>query len=722
MYFDDFRRLSMLLLLVERVAALPRARVLTFYSDADEPVGRISLDGGLIGIGVQVAGGVYMDEAFTRDASPVAPLLRKLLLGQALNVAEGLRLHNIPLIARRALCGVTARALRQIALHCDLTKIRIGEDADPPARSGEERPAYSVFDLLLAAGRVETLRAGDAAARLYETPPGSPEERWLFEWQPDAASGPWPIMTTRTAERRTNSVAQIGLLGQTLSQPLSQPRRAGQSITPTAAICLNEQHAYYTVVTEHYVVLLLYPVSQLDRLIKSLEDFVFAAGRGPATLAKPAQRPISEHSDAHHRHKRISLPPLLPHSASALHLRSALPRLNEAEQRIDVADGARQAAPTPRPAATAPPPMARLADEAREWLSAGRGLVPAELSAPVSTAPTPAPAADGRVAGALAAAVADGKAGEAAPGSPPAAPPIAELSGHETAALPMQAPPSSPPSLSLVAAAVTPTVSPFDSSSLRPTPVPAPPVPLLALSEFAVAVNGQPVIAPVSLQVAAHGLHLWVVDGGVQRRLLLRLLCGGHTAGLSVSGRALFAGQDLLGASSPGPHLPPRDTRALMMSAREYLLEGLPSGSGPHSGSRLPALLQQIEHAGFSDLLSQLDLRLCQLDPFQRRVLEVLRGARSAPRLLVQDDPLHGLSFRQQGRLRQLLRTEAERRAILILVGEPDLYSEPQSPCPLQISWLDVLAEPGVAVSQTGSFAAIPPLAESSQRRSQVTG
>ena len=80
-----------------------------------------------------------------------------------------------------------------------------------------------------------------------------------------------------------------------------------------------------------------------------------------------------------------------------------------------------------------------------------------------------------------------------------------------------------PPSLSLVESPDPPQAASPASPAVQ-NAIAAAPAPLLEFCELTVAVRGQTVIAPLSLQVASRGMHLWVVDGGVQHRLLLELI------------------------------------------------------------------------------------------------------------------------------------------------------------------------------------------------------
>lgn len=711
LYFEEFRRLSMLLLVVERVAALPQVRAIVCHNLSGDPVGRITLTGGQVASGVQVEAGVYEDDVFSRDASPVAPLLRKRLHGGVLSVSEELRIQKIPLIARRALCGVTARALRHIAQQCDVAKIRIVEEDTLPSRA-DERLCFTVVELLLAAGHVETVRYADAAARLYETPPGNPHERWLLEWQPDVRSGPWPIMTTRLSERQTSAVARFGLLAQTLARPLCRERRAGQLLQPAAALGTSDLHAYYTVITGQYVTLLVYPVSELDKLVRNLEDFIFSTSRMIPQITQGHTAAIPQRPVLPNRHKRISLPPFGP-------LPSLAPLLAMTPTQGPEKPASATSRPSAPPVATAPPavessPSAAETNPAPPDIAAALPLVPTIAMAPAVPDRPPAPHPLPPLVDSIPTPSVQADASEWLSAAGASASPTTVAAGSAT--------PAAPPSLSLVESPDPPPAASPASPTAQNASAAAPPAPLLEFCELTVAVRGQTVIAPLSLQVAPRGMHLWVVDGGVQHRLLLNLLTDGPMNGVTVTGRARFDGHNLFEAGASRPHLPPRDARAMMMPAREYLLDELAPSKSPRSGSRLPSLLQRIEHAGFSDLVPHLDLRLCELEVLHRRVSKVLRAAHVGPRLLLQDDPLHGLPPQQGERLLRLLFSEAEQRAVLILVSKPEPYVELGRGEPMQVTWFELSSQPVVIPSQTGAFEPVSPLAELPLRRTQASG
>lgn len=415
----------MLLLVIERVAASPRVRALTFFDSRDRQVGRISIDAGMVGIGAEVDGHTFIDEAFFREGAPVAPTLQKLLLGQALNISEGLQLHNIPLIARRCLCGVTARALRRISELCDLGKIRIAESPTSEIRLQGERYYFSVVELLLSAGRQGTVRYTDVAARLYETPPATAEERWLFEWQIDGPDGPWPIMTTRLAERKANTVAQFGLLGQGLVQHLLRLPSEESGGVSSAALGSTAIHSYYVVSSERYVTLLVYQNNQLDRLYKSLEGLASSSKLTPAPhVQQSTQSPGSAAASI----SQQDLPPAPVRNTGQFSLIAAAPSGHTPPSKHTLI-GERSAA-------------ASGTDEASEWLlAAGVALAPPTAdpattgaepvlnkkpSAAESEAPARGESSDSVRLGTFASPVSDGKSA-ASPAIPlPAVVPIVE--------------------------------------------------------------------------------------------------------------------------------------------------------------------------------------------------------------------------------------------------------------------------------------------------------
>lgn len=724
-YFERFRRFSMLLLVIERVAASPRVRALTFHSESDQLVGRISLDAGMVGIAAEVEGDTHIDEAFFREGAPVAPTLQKLLMGQPLSVTEGLQLHNIPLIARRCLCGVTARALRRISELCDLGKIRMVEQPNPTERLAGERYFFSVVELLLAAGRHGSVRYTDSAARLYETPPGSTEERWLFEWQPDGHDGPWPIMTTRMAERKANTVAQFGMLGQGLAQYLLRLPSTEPGGISAAALGSTAVHSYYVVCSEKYVVLLIYQNNQLDRLYRSLEGVASASNVSPSLFSN--QSALSPSALA-------ALAPLSATTAAAL----SGPATAYAPKH------SHDTPPSKRTQTSDRSPVALGSDEAAEWLLAA-GIAPTSveevLDVPAKAPPLPdiPPRSDlGSVAREpkldsppretvrLPTATAETDSKDP-PGPAPAAergvdasanePPTKRTGRHDSVAQAaplsdkgaapqretLAAPPSetlaTPPSPSI---ATSPSETPAEPLAASPSaPLPTPPSqpspetqekaaviepvpafdpslatqPLLVLRGFSASYAGRAVLPAIDLCIPRRGLHTLHEDDRERATALMGILSGRNRAatGWSFDGEARFD-DDLLGRGMRpavlGPTLSPSS-----QPLRRYLLQDLLPAAA-HAFPR-PALQARLSEAGLAHLGPFLDSPLGQpplvLSQAEWWHLAIARELVSEPKLLCLHDPQSGHSPSQAAALIELLVRESTRRAVLLLAPHSDV-------------------------------------------------
>lgn len=266
-------------MILERVAALRWVKSLSFHNTSGQQVGALSLEGGLIRFGIQVEGQPYSDDAFVREAAPYTGLLTKLLQRAPITQEEVKRLHGMPLLLRRTLRSVTARALRRLALLSDLSQLRSSEkDLDGVSPPSSLHFSYPAVELMLAAGGSGIVRYSDLAARLYETPPDLAKERWLFEFQVGDPLSPWPIMTTRMAERKANTVTQFGLLGQSLARQIVATRHGSTRRPLAAEVVVTADHAYYVISTDRYLTLLVYESVHAERLLRSMEISVLGSG------------------------------------------------------------------------------------------------------------------------------------------------------------------------------------------------------------------------------------------------------------------------------------------------------------------------------------------------------------------------------------------------------------------------------------------------------------
>lgn len=354
---ENFRHFSMLMLVIERVATAQRIKWLTFHNAAGQVIGRITLNGGMVFAGVEIDGAPYSDDTFLREASPVSALLTDLLHRKQLTASDRTRLQNVPLLARRALCSITARGLRRVAAMCELGQCKITDPGDAKALYDDALLLrFSPVELLLAAGRVGSIRYTDTAARMYETPPDAVEERWLFEWQPSGEGGPWPVMTTRLAERTANFVAQFGLIGQSLSICATVTVQAADLKDPIVEIVSTDVHIYYVVITDRYMALLIYPISQLDRVLKSLEGLAFSSRERPTIELSAPTYPTGK-------------PGLLPHVSASLAQKTLLTGMPVPARAKSLISERSHAAIEPYE----PMVLGGQTSEADEWLSAVSG-------------------------------------------------------------------------------------------------------------------------------------------------------------------------------------------------------------------------------------------------------------------------------------------------------------------------------------------------------------
>lgn len=232
------------------------------------------MDGGMVRCGVEVEGRPYIDDTFTQEAVPYAGLLLKLLDRAPLAAEEIKRLQRVPLLVRRTLGSLTARALRRIAALCDLTQLQVRDEPKAEPLASLLTFSFSPVELLLTAGRSRSIRYTDAAVRMYKAPSDGVEERWLFEWQLDALDCPWPVMTARQAECKIGLVTLFGQLGQSLGRYLVLTRHSDAPHGLCMLVLRSEDHVYYLFSTDRYFTLFIYQQTHMVRVLKLFEDLI----------------------------------------------------------------------------------------------------------------------------------------------------------------------------------------------------------------------------------------------------------------------------------------------------------------------------------------------------------------------------------------------------------------------------------------------------------------
>jgi len=197
-----------------------------------------------------------------------------------------------------------------------------------------------------------------------------------------------------------------------------------------------------------------------------------------------------------------------------------------------------------------------------------------------------------------------------------------------------------------------------------------PSTPALVLRGFGVAFGPTSILEQLDLDVPARGAYTLVGSGGVGKSTLLRTLAGHNDAqpalrtwgGVEYEGRALEDG--------PRPSLVAQNARLLMATIAENVAFGLPDRQ------RLTPLEQRIsvrtalERHGLPELAGALDTSVVDLPLGVQRRLAVVRTVLAEPALLMLDEPTVGLGDADKALLLDLLATECERRALLLVTHD----------------------------------------------------
>lgn len=691
---EEFRRFSILLGMIERMMAPGQVQSLTFYTDKGQSVGSMTLEGGMIRFGVKIEGSHYVDDAFTKEANPYTPLLLKVLSRSSLSETELQQLQKIPMLVRRVLRGLTARALRALSLVCDLSQIRnAAVDRKSERSTSTMNFLFPPVELMLAAGSSGNISYADPAARFYETPPQLAEERWLFEWQPGESRCPWPVMANKLASRKTSMITQFGLLGQNLASLLALTHRTEPPLS--AELLTTDDNVYYVVSSSRYCALLTYEISQLDRLLKSLHELVLTTAEDTrrtaptayasrnralpvpiAQLVKPPEvaiaagsiEPPSFGQDAaawwEAAHLASSIGP------SAVELPVAMPTPTSS---LPTLSGAESATSLPSAAALPPDSPALAASVvSAAILSSGD---------PPTTAPTPAREPD-------------------ADSAPPAVPFPAATSELPTPPEPPVANAASvasaPPLLSVLPAASEPLAVAIPnpaaaaladsqlhvSSAVPDAQAPHAPFaptesltpeqnerPLLVLRSFTACVDERTVLKDVDLQLASRGVYCLMGPGGSGKSSLLGILGGRYRCsfGWSLTGRVSYKGRAL--GPSARPAVIGQKIGRPAVPLREFLLGELEEEVAQQvSVADLKALLTRV---GLAELGEHLDVVLgappLALSKAKWWQLAIARELATDPALLCIDEPTAGLDDEEAEAVLTALATEAKQRAVLFV-------------------------------------------------------
>jgi ABC-type molybdenum transport system ATPase subunit/photorepair protein PhrA len=272
-----YRRFVTLIERIEKHGSRRQSETLTFRRPGGEIAGVVTVDGGRVRFGARCTGYGPIDETLQQDAPQLADALQQILDCRTLARAGQALIPPLEPSQHAALCGLTARTIRKIAEVCDP-----GAPAD--RTSGPAEPLLGLFEvdftpaeLLLAAGRCGAIDRNDPSVRLYGTPPGHAEERWLFERQPDELGAPWPIMTTRLSSKGVHALAAGGTLVQLVTGPPSTRSRGASLRAPQATLIRFEQQLCLLIGTARYITLLIYPAGHTKRVLSAFGDLIAQA-------------------------------------------------------------------------------------------------------------------------------------------------------------------------------------------------------------------------------------------------------------------------------------------------------------------------------------------------------------------------------------------------------------------------------------------------------------
>lgn len=614
----EYEQFAAFLDVIERLGARHRAESIAFRDGSGNVIGLLTLEGGMVRFGVQVFGRVYIDEVFINEAPRHATALQKILNRASLTNAEKELLADFSPPYHAALCELTARALRKLAVLLDPAKQsgRRLENGLPQLRL--LNLAFTPVELMLAAGRRGNLRTEDVAVRFYMSPPAHVEECWLFEWQLDAAVNLWPVQTNRLAERRISDIALYAELGQQNAKHMAARRRLGDRNLRRAQLLHFGEHFFYLVSSARYLTLLLYEQAHLGRILRAMEDFVAEAAVRvvePATLLKGRSQAV------------LSTIPV----AAMLQAASLNPALSNAELQPASSENALPAMPP----SSQTPVMGALAQESVEKATPGQEA-PSTLEKPASSAPP------------------------------------AETPSIAPAPFPDSIPATPVPA---VAALVPPQLTvapPSPDVSVPPEPLPknhTAATSLLTFRNFTARVEGRVIFNEIDLEIGRKGVYVLLGPKKSGKSSLSGILSGRNRRGSGwfFSGEILYDGAPL--GSSVRPAVVTQTRSYSSLSLRAYLLADLEAGvANLRADTQLIALLDRVL---LSRLQSELDTPLgsagLRLSASEWCRLAIARELIAEPKLLCLDEPTAGMDDADAAPLLSLMRAEGLHRTILFI-------------------------------------------------------
>jgi len=192
--------------------------------------------------------------------------------------------------------------------------------------------------------------------------------------------------------------------------------------------------------------------------------------------------------------------------------------------------------------------------------------------------------------------------------------------------------------------------------------------PLLELTGFGIAFGEKVILSSVDLMVADRGVLVVLGPAGTGKSTLLRTLAGCNDANPSLRrwGQARYRGEPL--DQTEPPALVAQSARLLMSSVLENLMSQLPERSTLTKPAQRDLASRLLASAHLGALGEQLDAPVRDLPLWQQRQVAILRLCASNPPLLCVDEPTTGLAPEDAAKVLDYLRSEGERRAVMVVL------------------------------------------------------
>lgn len=195
---------------------------------------------------------------------------------------------------------------------------------------------------------------------------------------------------------------------------------------------------------------------------------------------------------------------------------------------------------------------------------------------------------------------------------------------------------------------------------------------ILRLEGITVALDGQPLIAGLSLVVAPGEVVTVMGASGSGKSTLLSWICGSVDPVFAITGRALLDGQDITRTAPEARRvgiLFQDDLLFPHLSVGENLAFGIPRGVGRDDRrGRVADALAEAELAGFEDRDP------ATLSGGQRARVALMRTLMAEPKALLLDEPFSKLDAALRDRIRRFTFDHATERGLptLLVTHDPD--------------------------------------------------